>query len=449
MLRETLLHNKSAFALAMVTLVLLAYVVNRVLVGIVAPDGSHDFHPFWFHGIALRQGENPYRTTNEGWTPRLPIFFLDGVTVDHPPVAQPNLSNYATDSAPLGLVMFLFSNLSWERAKLAWGIMNLAFFIVLPFLVLKFFPRNDALSLAAKALVFLITYTMVSSRGALAIGQTTIVVFMLVLVALLLRDRAWLLAGIALGIAVSKYSLVLPAVLFLLLEGRLKNVLILATAFVVQGMGIVVISLLTGDTPVLIVQNYLQIFSTIASTHGEIGVQLSRLVGSGTRIHLALSLVLSAVLVGGLAYLWRRRPLLSKPRQDLLNYSFWIVVTLWTMLLFYHGGYDLAIITPIVPFLLFAFSSPHALGLTMTERWFALAALTVFVAVYCMPLQLVEYALQRTTEQTAVVVEQAYVWTLLFLFVVSCWFLVRTARVTADQTDVSKSPSARQQTATV
>ena len=65
------------------------------------------------------------------------------------------------------------------------------------------------------------------------------------IVTLLLRQRYWFWAGVALGIALGKYSLALPVVIFLLFEKRFR---VIAVAIVIQGISLLAVAMLEGGS---------------------------------------------------------------------------------------------------------------------------------------------------------------------------------------------------------
>ena len=200
----------------------LASVFSRIAANVTSPTGSHDFHPYWYQGHALRRGSNPYRAFLKGEMPTLPIRYLDGVVVTEPPVARPGLSTSVTNTAPLVLLLSLFSYFSWPVAKLAWMAINLGLILALPWLLVSAFPLRT-FTRSQRLLLCLVVYAFGFTRHPVSIGQTTLAVFSLLLASLALQERHWFWAGICLGIALSKYSLALPVLLLFLVEFRRQS----------------------------------------------------------------------------------------------------------------------------------------------------------------------------------------------------------------------------------
>ncbi len=403
-----------ALAVSVLILIVLLLVLSRVRSDVALPNGGYDFHAYWYQGHTVRHGNNPYRASLEGTRPAPNLPYLDGAT--QPRVGTLNMSTVVTNTAPLVLLLTGLAFFSWNIAKWLWTGINFIFALCIPWLVLRFFPERAHLSLPTKLLVFLIAYAMVSTRAVLNNGQTTFLAITFTLLALLLRRRAWLIAGVLLGIALSKYSLVLPAVLYLLFEGRARNLLILGSAALVQVLGIVIISQWSGDAPLTIVQQYAALFGTLAQADTEVGVQLSRLVGAGNAAQVVLSLVVSAGLLAGLALWWRAVSNSEDAMRPLLDYAMWVVAILWTMLVFYHGGYDLIVILPVVPLLLLILTRASSMGLGRLDQTLAAFGLLVYVGIFCMPLQGFEFLTKQTGPAGVSLVERIYALGLVVLF---------------------------------
>ncbi|NKQ36716.1 MAG: hypothetical protein HF973_14020 [Chloroflexi bacterium] len=87
---------------------------------VLLPRGSADFHSYWFSGHFLRQGTDPYQAFFDRRVPSVPVHYVDGLTTEQAPVAQPGLAITPANTAPITLLLSLFSWLSWPSAKLLW-----------------------------------------------------------------------------------------------------------------------------------------------------------------------------------------------------------------------------------------------------------------------------------------------------------------------------------------
>src|SRR5690349_7313069 len=88
------------------------------------PLGGRDFHQFWYAGHFVLQGTDPYAAYFAKELPRLPIKYLDGVTVTQYPVAQGKLAIIPSNTPVILLLLSPFSLFSWGVAKWLFLIVN-------------------------------------------------------------------------------------------------------------------------------------------------------------------------------------------------------------------------------------------------------------------------------------------------------------------------------------
>jgi hypothetical protein len=62
-------------------------VISYIFIETGKPLGSRDFHQFWYAGHFIIQGSDPYEAFFAKKPPKLPIEYLDGVTITQYPVA--------------------------------------------------------------------------------------------------------------------------------------------------------------------------------------------------------------------------------------------------------------------------------------------------------------------------------------------------------------------------
>jgi len=229
----------------------LAYVVSRN----VSASGATDFHSYWYAGHFIRQGLDPYTAfINEAY-PRVPITYLDGYTVNHLPVAQPGLARVPANTAPIVILLSAFSFFSWTTAKILWMTTNLMISLLTPLLVLRMFPGTWSLQLRYKILIVLLFISLFGTRNVLGNGQTSLLVFAAMLLAIQL-EKEWVLGGIALGIALSKYSLALPAVVLLIIERRYRPAIV---GIIIQILSLLALASMSNQPPADIVRAYFKI----------------------------------------------------------------------------------------------------------------------------------------------------------------------------------------------
>jgi hypothetical protein len=346
----------------------------------VSESGGTDAHALWFNGQLLLAGVDPYRAWAEA--------SLGGATSGSA-VAMSGKALAPTNLAPFVLVLGQLAWLDWPAARLVLLLVNLAVALVCPWLALRLLPpdrRPDALGAALLACAFL---AFSGTRAVLWLGQTTLLAFAAMLLAPGWRRRA-LLAGLALGFALSKYSVGVAAAVVLALDRRWA---VLGVALAVQTAGLLVVSVGIGGT------------SPIDTVRAHIGllVQHADLAG----IHLAGQLPgASGHLLAAALTVWSGVAAVRlTPRGERIAESrFPSVATLacaWCLLVGFHRSYDSLVAYPL---LLLAWRGgvhrAHALGACIVlwlpgelladrtaglERWLAwrdaLICATMFVTV--------------------------------------------------------------------
>src|SRR5215470_16620998 len=103
--------------------------------GLFAPWGGGDFHAYWYYGHFVRRGVSPYHAFFTDPTAIAgPVRYLDGVTVQH---LTPQLSMMPANTAPMLLLLSVFSWLSWPLAKALWLGCNLLVAAAVPWLAIR------------------------------------------------------------------------------------------------------------------------------------------------------------------------------------------------------------------------------------------------------------------------------------------------------------------------
>jgi hypothetical protein len=193
------------------------------------------------------------------------------------------------------------------------------------------------------------------------------------LATILLADRKPWIAGLLLGMALSKYSLSLGIlVLFTILE--LKPVLIIA-AGLVQGAGIVGLMLLSRSGFMEILGEYIQ----MALWHaGREGIHLAAALHA-EKYYLWIALALTLA-VGTLLALWHWKKAMWELKQSLSplsRYHMAVILILWGLLVGYHRAYDVMVV--IVFFILIAYLVKQPTAWDLSRR--ARVSLEVFTAI--------------------------------------------------------------------
>jgi hypothetical protein len=335
-------------------------------------DVGYDLHPYWYSGHFIRQGVNPYFAFLNGLEPALPIAYMDGSIVESPPVAQPELGLTPANTAPMLLLLSVLSWLSWPVAKTVWLFTNLVLMLALPWLTMCFLPDRHQWPLSARWLLALLFYGWLGSRAAVTSGQTTLLVLTLSMGALLLPRRHWLIAGLILGLGLSKYSLALPFLLFLLYQRQIRLILV---ALSVQLTGTLAISMLQGATFLETIEAYI----TILQLHlSQPGIHLSSFLAGYDFIIIISLLLLTGLTWGSIGlWLWRadakfngRLTFQPSARLHLLA-----ILLIWILLVSYHRVYDNTIIILFWVLIFDMFYRPEQRSLGIQEKLFLLFSL--------------------------------------------------------------------------
>ncbi len=315
-------------------LIILMFLIAAISIGRILTKGlgerAIDFHSFWYAGHFIWQGVDPYKAQIEGMQVRLPYQYLDGPTAAQEP---PMLWVSPGNTAPFVLAVSLLSLFSWPVAFKAWAAINLILGAAIVWLVLRLLGRRMR---SREGLVLLATFfSFISMRAVLEYGQTSVFVLTFMLVALLLIRRSPLLAGAALGIALSKYSLTFPVLLLFLYQRRWKAI---GVSIAVQLAGIAAIAWLGNSTPQDVLAEYARIQLGMWDSNG---------------IHLRATLLKDwgpwayAVLVPGslavfalLARCHKSRRAAGRVFDHLTELHLVSIIMLWSLLAVYHRFYD-------------------------------------------------------------------------------------------------------------
>jgi hypothetical protein len=378
--------------------------------------GALDLHPYWYYGHFVRMGINPYAAfAEERLLPR-PARYLDGSEVAPEEVAQPYLERIPGHTASTLLLSALLSYIPWQPLKYGWFFFNLILIAALPWLAMRLLP--PALQLAAKLnwLAALSFYAMKGPRFALSNGQPSILIFFLMLVTLLLRQTHWIWAGLALGIALGKYSLSLPLAIFLLAERRFRLV---ALALLVQLVSLAVVAALEGGS---LWQTVGQYWAMVEHFSGRVlGVHLGYLlydypqllavlIGAGTLVTLAI--VMRAM----------RRGLLA---ADVLPLN--SLLTLWTLLAVYHRSYDTIL---ALFFVIVCLSALSTWQLPLRQMQFLGLCWVLALLLMCLPGEILNaFFAEGQADRLIDWIEKTMIVGLAGMWVLNLWLVAKTPRV--------------------
>jgi hypothetical protein len=322
------------------------------------PSSASDFHAYWYAGHFLIQGRDPYQAYINGEQPSLPVRYWDGAITRQYPVAQPGLAMAPAYTPAVLFPLILFSHFSWRIAKWSFLLVNLILMFLTGWLVLRRVPFGGIrLSPLDELLVFLLFVDLSATRIAIENGQITLLVFALMLITLLTADFAWPVAGIALGFALSKYSLALPMFLFMLYKRQYR---VIFMAVLIQILGVLGLAAMSKQSPVMVILENVQLF---LQHFNQPGIQLSRWLTfpSQNRFTSLIPALGLTILVFLPLYFWLRNRSQAAARQvEIVDFHFLTILFIWTMLLGYHRLYDTLI---LVFFIVLVFKGSVAPGI--------------------------------------------------------------------------------------
>ena len=356
------------FLIALLAIYLLP-VMYYIVAGTLNQTGAKDFHQFWYAGQFILLGRDPYQA------------YLSGAEL---PMRQPGLEIIPSNSPPMLLALTLFSLLPWTVAKLVWLVVNLLLVYVCFRLVEKCLPfPNVLLDRPTRVLFLLIFIDLSPTRIAIENGQTTLIVFALMLAAILLAGRSWLLAGLLLGLALSKYSASLPVALFFLYH---RNFRILMTAVLIQFLGFVGLSMLSGNPLGFVFAEYLRLFIVLID---QPGIHLATLI-PGTRFYEIIPAAMTVALALYLYFWLIRGRVYQRVDTRVFDFHLLTIFTLWSLMVAYHRLYD-ALLLLLLIMLVFK-SSLHAEIWDLSPRMRAALAcgLGVGLALLTIPARIVD-----------------------------------------------------------
>lgn len=381
------------------------------------PTGAWDLHPYWFYGHFLRAGMNPYEAFAERAALPAGLWYVGGGESAAAPASATNLGQTLANTASYLLALSPLSFFSWGVAKFIWFGCNLVLMAVTPWLALRLLPPSLQLARPLAWLVAFSFYAMKAPRIVLSMGQTSLFIFVLMLISLLARRRYWFWSGLALGIALGKYSLALPVLLFLVYEGRWR---VIVVAGAVQLLALAVVTAL-GD------------FSLLETVQVSVGLLSYHAVRNGVHLGYLLRdfpvVANGLVVVGTVVVLW----LLWQSRQrgwlatDLLPVN--SALALWVLLPAYHGSHDTVV---VILFLILCLSAATRWQFPPEKaRHFGLVWL-LGLAMMVLPGDAVTFMM--TQEQARVflrVVEWSMSVAIMVMLGINLWMLPQTPRVDA------------------
>jgi len=406
-------------------LIIFSHSISQTL----APQGGTDFHSYWYYGHFVWQKMDPYQAFFAHATPSVPITYLDKVIVEQLPIAKPGLARTPANTAPLVLLLSLFSRLSWPTAKSVWMIFNLLLTLIIPWLTIRLLPAQANLSRFQKGIIYFSFYVLQGTRIANWVGQTTVLVFILMLGTLLTLKRHRFLAGLMLGLAMSKYSLAMPIFLFVLFQQAYG---VAAMSLLVQTGGLLAVSWLGHRSPLVVGREYFQ----MVLHHMPLpGIHLATLFPAGT-ITATIIVGIGSAALFMLLWHWRLRfrpfPAASPAGMNVGSFQVVIILTLWSLLAVYHRPYDTLAVILWIALLVYGLGNPNIWHLSQAQRSLFGGYLVGFIGVMSLPASLMGFVLPpHLMPGWYQLVNQTMTLTLLVTLSLSLWLLGRTPPLNA------------------
>ncbi len=341
--------------------------------------GSPDLRIFWLAGHLIRQGYNPYQIPEQATLSRLAESIGDQVEILQI-LAQRQISP-AAYTPPFQLLVIPLTWLPWPAVKTVWLGCNLLLMAITPWILFAT-PFFQPVKIAGwwRAMGALVFYNLLATKLAIEAGQSVILILFLMVGALASIDRQPLLAGVLLGFALSKYSVSIPLFLFFLLLRRWR---VLLMAIMIQAAGFVVLSWLIGIAPWQLARDYVSLISSAylsRSMNYGFTIQLASLFTPDSPIASTLSVLLTLIVIVIIGRLW----LNSQGLENRLPVQFaaFTSLTIWSLLVIYHGDYDFVLSIFFLFFLIFALHTPYRWRLTGQQynTLFVLLVVWIFVS---------------------------------------------------------------------
>ena len=145
-------------------------------------SGGNDLYTYWYAGLHIRQGTDPYRAFLDGRDPVIPMRFLDGEATHRDQIIRPELQPAPGLTFPLILLLTPFAWLSFQSAKIGWFILLMLTNLVIPWLLLIALSKKGQFNAFLYLAMLAIFMGFSSTRYASISGQPSILVIALMLI---------------------------------------------------------------------------------------------------------------------------------------------------------------------------------------------------------------------------------------------------------------------------
>lgn len=331
--------NKKSLGISVLFFLLLMVLFRlyRAFIGadiaVLGPAGGMDLHSYWDPAHAILRGIDPYPAVIAG------VWNTVKLGIPDPAATSPELLNFPA-SAPLALVLLSpLAILKWTQAKIIWSMLNILVASIIPFVLFSTFKLS--FSRWAQFFLALLFVAMTGPAITIQLGNLGLVCILFCLLAVWLAPRNWLVAGILLGIGISKLTLTGPLLIFFFIFGYWRVALI---AIFMQILGLAGLSLVVATPPLTLLTEYVQIALPHYRQIGELNAQsrifqakLPDLIGS------AIAFVGWLVTIIGIAIWWikaRNKKPLPVNAQTTKELELFVLLSLAALPFVYHRLYD-------------------------------------------------------------------------------------------------------------
>ncbi len=342
---------------SLVVLILLgATSLGRLVQQTFSEAGGNDLYTYWYAGHFLREGKDFYKAFIDDEVPSVPVKYLDREVDTLDGIIFPGLVPAPASTTPVFFLLAPLAFLSWPLAKATWLVLNLFLLGAIPFLIVRLFPKHDWLK-GWEFLGFTLALVgLTSTRYAAASGQITFLILDLLLATLILADHKPWIAGILLGVALSKYSLALGIlILFIFFE---PNVRLVLAAGIVQIAGMIGLMFISGSGFMEITSEYI----LMALWHaGREGIHLAAAFQSGQSLGIIAVALTLAVGIPLIIWRWKfARRKFTQPLSPLTRYHLAVILILWVLLVGYHRAYDAMVVITFFGLIAYLAKQPTA-----------------------------------------------------------------------------------------
>lgn len=290
------------------------------------------FSLIWYPGHFIWQGADPYAAALARRLPQMPVRYWDG------PIATEfslPIDPMPTNLSPIVLLFSPLARLSWPVASHLWATFNVALLPIIAWSIARLLGYRF---FSWEALVILLTLcSLIATREAIELGQTSIITFASMLLAITVAPLRPAMAGVLLGIALSKYSLTFPGFLYFLCQRWYRSALI---AGGIQGLSLLIAAAISQTSPLTIAMEHISLMLKHTNMPGlHLWAPIWQDLGSVIWIVLV---VISVGLFLALAR-WNRIALsssLSMARNPLASTVLLVVMMQWNLLALPHRRYD-------------------------------------------------------------------------------------------------------------